>query len=96
MSHGSVSVSGGGRVAFREAAPLPVPPPLPWLGAVLSAWRKEGRVLGSLGEKVLCPRVGLTPHIYDLNLYSARRGSKCLQDCHVQTRSGLVNRLFCV
>lgn len=63
---------------------------------ILSAWREEGSVLGSLGEEVLCPRVGLTPHIYDLNLYSARRGSKCLLYCCVHTRSGVVNRLFCV
>ena len=73
-----------------EAGRCPAGTPVP------SAWREGGRVLGSLGQKVLCPRAGLTPHIYDLNLYGARRGSKCLLYCCVQTQSGVVNRLFYV
>uniref|UniRef100_A0A452UDY4 Diacylglycerol kinase n=1 Tax=Ursus maritimus TaxID=29073 RepID=A0A452UDY4_URSMA len=88
-----------------DGRPIPLPSlqgiavlniPSPAGTPVLSVWREEGRVLGSLGEEVLCPRVGLPPHIYDLNLYSARRGSKCLLYCCVHTQSGVVNRLFCV
>lgn len=36
-----------------------------------------------LGGKVFVPSGGASPRIYDPNLYSAHRGSKCLLYCYV-------------
>lgn len=48
-----------------------------WGLAVPSLWREEGGVPG-VSEKGFVSSGGAYPHIYDLNLYGAHRGSKCL------------------